>query len=110
MAGGILGVRRAIQGVERGWAQAVAVRGECVASKGEAREGKFGRVVALTGHGESMAKNTYFSTNRGTAAKANADARLKRRLSVFGRNSSPRSRNWGLMVQIRASFFSRRQD
>jgi len=32
--------------------------------KGKTAEGKFGRVVALAGHGESIAKNTYMSKHR----------------------------------------------
>jgi hypothetical protein len=69
MAGGILGVGRAVQGVEMGWAEAITVGTGCVSAvtaigKGETAEGEFGRVVALAGHRESIAKNTDMSRHR----------------------------------------------
>jgi hypothetical protein len=65
-AGGISGLGAAVQRGEMRRAQSIAVRmgrKSAVASigKGETAEGKFGRVVALAGHGESIAKNTHMS-------------------------------------------------
>jgi hypothetical protein len=68
MAGGILGVGQAVQGLEMGWAEAIAVVGGVSAvaaiGEGETAEGKFGRVAALAGHRESIAKNTDMSIHR----------------------------------------------
>ena len=70
VACGILGVGRAVQGVEMGWAQAIAVwmggmSAVAAIGKGETAKGNFGRAVALAGHGGKYSEEyLYFKTSR----------------------------------------------